>query len=46
MGVGHSHRIEKCEDHGTVVAQCRCPDKNKHIVVVPCPGPPVCPGSE
>ena len=33
-----THYIEKCE-HGTIVAQCRCPVFNgsKPLRVVPCP---------
>jgi hypothetical protein len=26
------HFIEKCEDCDTVLAQCRCPDKNKYVI--------------
>lgn len=39
------HYIEKCDTHGTVLAQCRCADKNKATNVRPCPGPPACVGS-
>ena len=30
-----SHFIERCEEHGTVKLQCRCPDKNKQQRFVP-----------
>lgn len=30
-----SHYVEKCI-HGTVYAQCRCPDPNKRVTQVPC----------
>ncbi len=35
------HFIEKCE-HGMVVTQCRCPDPNKTVRIVPCPYPEDC----
>lgn len=31
-----SHYMEKCE-HGTLVAQCRCPSLDKPVRIVPCP---------
>jgi hypothetical protein len=30
------HRREECK-HGTLVAQCRCPDRNKTVIIVDCP---------
>lgn len=39
--VGHGHRIEKCE-HGTLLGQCRCIERNKPVRLVDCPGPPIC----
>jgi hypothetical protein len=30
------HRIVKCE-HGTIVAQCRCPAPDKVVTIVDCP---------
>ena len=30
------HFIEKCSTCGTVVQQCRCPDKNKPVTWVTC----------
>lgn len=36
------HFVEVCRDHGTVLAQCRCPGpKSKQAVA--CPGSPPCP---
>jgi hypothetical protein len=34
------HSREECK-HGTVVQQCRCPDRNKTVITVDCP--PNCP---
>lgn len=38
MATASVHYIEKCE-HGTIVAQCRCPALNgaKAVHIVPCP---------
>lgn len=30
------HHRNECI-HGIIVSQCRCPDKNKYVVIVPCP---------
>jgi hypothetical protein len=38
-----THYRQVCEVHGDVLAQCRCPSKDKAETKVPCPGPPVCP---
>jgi len=38
-----SHFRQVCEVHGDVLAQCRCPDRDKVETKVACPGPPVCP---
>lgn len=40
-----THFIEKCRDHNWVVAQCRCPGRDKAVHLVPCPGFPTCPGA-
>jgi hypothetical protein len=37
-----THFRHVCEDHGTVLTQCRCADR-KTEAKKPCPGPPVCP---
>ncbi len=36
------HYVEMCEDHGRILAQCRCPAKDKTAYLKPCPGPPAC----
>lgn len=37
-----THYKEFCAEHGTVLAQCRCPGP-KRKSTKPCPGPPACP---
>lgn len=37
-----THFRHVCEDHGTLLGQCRCPGP-KPDTKWPCPGPPVCP---
>lgn len=41
----HFHHKNVCAEHGTVVAQCRCPGP-KTAREVPCPGPQRCPGAK
>ena len=36
-----THFREECREHGTVLAQCRCPGP-KEIRKIDCPGMPVC----
>jgi hypothetical protein len=38
-----THFRHVCEDHGTMLAQCRCPSDHKVTTQQACPGPPVCP---
>ncbi len=37
-----AHYREVCALHGTTLAQCRCPSRDKEEHRVPCPGPPRC----
>lgn len=39
-----SHSRTVCRQHGTVLHQCRCIDKNKINYSIDCPGEPVCDG--
>lgn len=39
-----SHFIEICEEHGSVLRQCRCPARYKMTIRKTCPGGGVCPG--
>jgi len=34
--MGGVHYVEQCE-HGVVVAQCRCPSKDRPVNIVACP---------
>ena len=37
-----AHFRHVCQDHGTILGQCRCPGP-KDDGIKPCPGPPICP---
>lgn len=39
----HFKRV--CAEHGSLLTQCRCPDPNKRVDSVPCPGRGRCPGA-
>lgn len=41
-----THFVEKCKEHDTVTAQCRCPAPDKTVRLIDCPGPPRCFGAQ